>query len=176
MISQRIDDWGRVIQSEQSILELFYNGVQPSIDLLAPESKSILEYNSWCKTFDKADNCLELAKPLEISPNEFHEARQSEWMMPEKYLNMDIAAFLFDKCTTKQQSDRVSMELALFDEHRMVNVLRLLVYIVDVLLEHNVLWGVGRGSSVASYVLFLIGIHRIDSLEYDLDIREFLKG
>jgi DNA polymerase III alpha subunit len=41
--------------------------------------------------------------------------------------------------------------------------------------EHGVVWGVGRGSSVASYVLFLIGIHKIDSLYYDLPIDEFLK-
>jgi DNA polymerase III alpha subunit len=36
-------------------------------------------------------------------------------------------------------------------------------------------WGVGRGSSVASYVLFLIGVHRIDSMKYNLDYKEFLR-
>ena len=41
--------------------------------------------------------------------------------------------------------------------------------------DKNVLWGVGRGSSVASYALFLIGVHKIDSVKYDLDWREFLR-
>jgi len=34
---------------------------------------------------------------------------------------------------------------------------------------------VGRGSSVASYCLYLLGVHKINSLKFDLDIKEFLK-
>ena len=41
--------------------------------------------------------------------------------------------------------------------------------------ENNIIWGVGRGSSVASYVLFLLGVHKIDSLQYNLNWREFLR-
>jgi DNA polymerase III alpha subunit len=41
--------------------------------------------------------------------------------------------------------------------------------------EHKLIWGVGRGSSVASYVLYKLGVHRIDSLYYDLDPAEFLR-
>jgi DNA polymerase III alpha subunit len=48
-------------------------------------------------------------------------------------------------------------------------------YLVDTLRKNIIVWGVGRGSSVASYILYLIGVHRIDSLYYDLDIAEFLK-
>jgi DNA polymerase III alpha subunit len=50
-----------------------------------------------------------------------------------------------------------------------------LKYLVDAMRENKIVWGVGRGSSVASYVLYLIGVHRIDSIKYDLDIKEFLK-
>jgi DNA polymerase III alpha subunit len=38
-----------------------------------------------------------------------------------------------------------------------------------------VLWGVGRGSSVASYCLYILGVHKVDSIKYELDIHEFLK-
>ncbi len=41
--------------------------------------------------------------------------------------------------------------------------------------DNEVIWGVGRGSSVASYVLYLIGIHKVDSMYYDLPINEFLR-
>ena len=41
--------------------------------------------------------------------------------------------------------------------------------------ENNLIWGVGRGSSVASYVLYKLGVHRIDSIFYDLDPGEFLR-
>ena len=58
----------------------------------------------------------------------------------------------------------------------MYDVLYVMKYIVDTLRENKVLWGVGRGSSVSSYVLFLIGIHKIDSVKYNLPIEEFFKG
>ena len=41
--------------------------------------------------------------------------------------------------------------------------------------QNHIIWGVGRGSSVASYVLYKLGVHRIDSLYYNLDIGEFLR-
>ena len=47
--------------------------------------------------------------------------------------------------------------------------------LVDVSKENNIVLGVGRGSSVASYILYLLGIHKVDSLAYNLDIKEFLK-
>jgi DNA polymerase III alpha subunit len=49
-------------------------------------------------------------------------------------------------------------------------------YVVDTLRNNQVVWGVGRGSSVASYVLFIIGVHKIDSVKYKLPINEFFKG
>ncbi len=57
----------------------------------------------------------------------------------------------------------------------MFDLLRYLVYLVDVMKQNQVIWGVGRGSSVASYVLYLLGVHRIDSMFYDLDVTEFLR-
>ena len=78
-------------------------------------------------------------------------------------------------CQTQEQIERVNQELELFHKHGMIDLLYYLKYLVDTMRENNVVWGVGRGSSVASYVLYLIGIHRIDSIKYELDIHEFLK-
>ena len=61
------------------------------------------------------------------------------------------------------------LERGLFD---LLNFLR---YMVQVMRDNNIVWGVGRGSSVASYVLYLIGVHKIDSLYYDLDVTDFLR-
>ena len=46
---------------------------------------------------------------------------------------------------------------------------------VDFMRSNNIVWGVGRGSSVASYVLYLIGVHRVNSIQYDPGLREFLR-
>ena len=65
--------------------------------------------------------------------------------------------------------------MLLYQERDMFVLLQYLKYLVDTMREHNIVWGVGRGSSVSSFVLFLIGIHKINSLYYDLSINEFIK-
>jgi len=69
----------------------------------------------------------------------------------------------------------VGKELLMYQKRDLFMLLQYMKYLVDLMRENNIVWGVGRGSSVSSFVLFLIGIHRINSLYYDLDIEEFLK-
>ena len=90
-------------------------------------------------------------------------------------MDLDIAAWVLEKCKTEAELQRVGQELILYQERDLFNLLRFMKYLVDTLRQNKLVWGVGRGSSTASYVLYLIGVHRIDSLFYDLDIAEFLK-
>jgi len=94
--------------------------------------------------------------------------------MPNDYCP-NLVEILYSLCNTQDQRDRVDIELELFIQHGMYDLLHYLKYLVDFMRERNIVWGVGRGSSVASYVLYLIGIHKIDSIKYELDINEFLK-
>jgi DNA polymerase III alpha subunit len=82
---------------------------------------------------------------------------------------------LLDQTNNEEQYQRVVKELELFYQYGMIDLLKYLKYLVDTMKSNNIVWGVGRGSSVASYCLYLIGVHRIDSIKYQLDIREFLK-
>jgi len=99
-----------------------------------------------------------------------------EWFIPKEYKNINIREWLLSNCKTQEQIDRVELELDLFDKNNMTDILPVMLYIVDTLRSQNILWGVGRGSSVSCYCLYLIGIHKIDSLKYDLPINEFFKG
>ena len=54
-------------------------------------------------------------------------------------------------------------------------MLRCLVYIIDTMRKHDIVWGVGRGSSVASYVIHLLGVHKVNSVKYNIDLKEFFK-
>jgi DNA polymerase III alpha subunit len=69
----------------------------------------------------------------------------------------------------------VEEEYQLFEQKGFTKVLKFLVYFIDTLRQHNIVWGVGRGSSVSSFCLFLIGVHKINPLLYNLDHREFLR-
>jgi DNA polymerase III alpha subunit len=83
--------------------------------------------------------------------------------------------YLLEKCQTKEETARVEKEYELFEKKNFIKVLQFLVYFVDTMRKHNIVWGVGRGSSVASFCLFLIGIHKINPLMYKIDYREFLR-
>jgi DNA polymerase III alpha subunit len=95
--------------------------------------------------------------------------------MPQQYKDMDIAQFVLEQCQDDSELQRAGMELLLFQERDMFDLLKYLKYLVDTMRENNIIWGVGRGSSVSSFVLYLIVIHKINSLYYDLSIEEFLK-
>lgn len=99
----------------------------------------------------------------------------SNWLIPSEYKSMDIDSYLLDLCP-KENHERLLSELKLYKKHNMTAVLQTMKYIVDTLRKNNIVWGVGRGSSVASYVLFLLGVHKIDSVKYNLPIEEFFKG
>ena len=113
--------------------------------------------------------------PLDVDQKTFDGALQSEWFMPDEYKQLTIQNYILNKCKTDQEIERVSEELKAFRERDMFNLLRYMVYLVDFMRENNIVWGVGRGSSVASYVLYLIGVHRINSIQFNLDWREFLR-
>jgi DNA polymerase III alpha subunit len=111
----------------------------------------------------------------DCTPTEFHAQQQKNWHMPETYKTLDIAEHVLNLCKTQAELQRCGQELLLYQEKNLFDLLRYLKYLVDTMTENRIIWGVGRGSSVASFVLYKLGVHRIDSLYYNLDIREFLR-
>ena len=99
----------------------------------------------------------------------------NNWFIPRAYQEMNIETFLLEN-SPELNHPRIIQEIELYKKHNMILMLKTMKYIVDTLRTNNVIWGVGRGSSVASYVLHIIGVHKIDSVKYNLPIEEFFKG
>jgi DNA polymerase III alpha subunit len=101
--------------------------------------------------------------------------------LPKEYKTLDVGKVVLEKLKgrfgtpSKEQLNRVKEELEWFILNDKEDVLRTMIMIVDRLIEHNIPWGVGRGSSVNSFVLFLIGVHDVDPIKYSLDWREFMR-
>ena len=170
-----VDKYGQVILSESEVFQALYQGQMKSFDSICVDNKEVVEkYNQ--SISKNADNLSEikLHQLLDVTVEKFDQDNQANWFMPEEYKNMDREGFLVDQCP-KQNYDRLIDELVLFRQHNMIDLLRYLKYLVDTMRSKNILWGVGRGSSVASYCLYLLGIHKVDSVKYDLNIKEFLK-
>jgi DNA polymerase III alpha subunit len=111
----------------------------------------------------------------QTSVPEFHAQQQANWHMPNEYKVLDMAQHVLNLCNNETELQRCGQELLLYQERDLFDLLRYLTYLVDVMKQNNVIWGVGRGSSVASYVLYKLGVHKIDSIYYDLDPEEFLR-
>lgn len=111
----------------------------------------------------------------DIDPETYHSARTEQWNIPDEFKELDIRGMLLGLCSTDEETKRVEKELRMYEERDLLPLLRFLVFLVDHMREHNIVWGVGRGSSVASYCLYLLGVHKIDSIKYELPIEEFLK-
>jgi DNA polymerase III alpha subunit len=106
---------------------------------------------------------------------EFHKNNQKNWLMPNEYKTLDIEQHVLNLCQNAIEVERVKLELALFKDRELIPLLQYLKYLMDTITQNNVILGIGRGSSCASYILFLLGVHKIDSIKYNLNIHEFLR-
>jgi DNA polymerase III alpha subunit len=172
----KVDDYGRVIITEDQAFSALYNNTVSTLDQINLEDNSIInQFNRAAET--NADNIptLQFLKDLEIPISDFDSNNQKNWFITKEYQNFDIIDFLLSQTQNEEQYQRVIKELELYVQYNMLDVLIYIKYLVDTMRKNNIVWGVGRGSSVASYILYLIGIHKIDSIKYNLDIHEFLK-
>lgn len=165
------DKFGQIILSEDDICGLVLKNPEKKLD-------EIITYKPISFNPDLELNYVpdfKVVEDLDQTVEEFDLNMQSNWHMPDEYYKLDIAVWLLDKCTTDTERQRVGQELLLYLDRGLFPLLQYLKYLVDTMRKYNIVWGVGRGSSVSSYVLYLIGVHKIDSLYYDLDIEEFLR-
>jgi DNA polymerase III alpha subunit len=162
------DKFGNPVFQEQDIFNMLYKGQLEYLDQIFIEPTEDIN-----KLFNNLGVDQKQLDPYE-DQKFFDEANQTSWFIPEDYYP-NLVEMLYGMCTTKEQTERVSEELEAFIKHGMLDLLFCLKYIVDTLRANNVVWGVGRGSSVASYVLYLLGVHKIDSIKYNLDWQEFLR-
>jgi DNA polymerase III alpha subunit len=160
--------------SNRDLIDMIYSGNADKVHVvLCDQNDDVDKFNEVCE--EQGINKLQKYIPLDVDEQTFDSVCQSEWFMPDEYKNMDISQYLQDKCKTQEELVRYFEEYAEFNKRGMLPLLRYMIYLVDFMRENDIVWGVGRGSSVASYVLYLIGVHKVDSIKYDLDINEFLR-
>ncbi len=168
----KINDHGDVIFSEEDVIDLLYT--DPNFDISKLYLNDITKYSDSLKELGIDLPTVNTA-PNRSTTEVFDKQNCDHWHMPEKYYQINVLEWLLDKCQNNDEKTRVQMEYKLFEKKEFVKVLQFLIYFVETLRANNIVWGVGRGSSVASFCLFLIGIHKINPMLYNLDITEFLR-
>ena len=168
----RLDKFGNPIFNSTDIFKILYQGKLTQLkDITVDYSDEISQLEKTAEfEFQRFNEQLD-----QIDIADFDQALQSEWFMPPEYRDFDIKEFCLSRCTTTEQSNRVIDEIAAYEERGMIPLLQWTKHFVDTCNANGIVWGVGRGSSVASFVLFLLGVHQIDSVKYNLDWQEFLR-
>jgi DNA polymerase III alpha subunit len=172
----KLTEYGTVVLDTQEVFDALYSGKITDLGTIFLDNPE--ECKKFCesvkKNYDSTGFVQFCVKPT-VSITEFDTANQEQWFMPDEYKNFKIVEFLLDQTTNEEEYQRVVTELELFEQYNFINVLKYLKYLVDTMRSNKIVWGVGRGSSVASYVLYLLGVHKVDSIKFELDIHEFLK-
>lgn len=151
---------------ESDLVELLYQGKKGSLTV---DSSAIESYIQGCIELgqDPVFNAVPLSGTVEDNVK--------NWNMPDDIKQLDLDVYFATKVTNVEEAVRIAEELALYRQHRMEPMLRFMIHLVNVMKENNIVWGVGRGSSVSSYLLYLVGLHSINSVKYNLDIKEFIR-
>ena len=128
------------------------------------------------------DKESQIQQKIDINPLKF------DWNLPEAHRSIDVVWYVMEKLDDEvrrlklnhlgleSRKKRVSLELERYGQLKLFPILSTMIHVVEQFKKNNIVWGVGRGSSVASYVLYLIGVHDIDSVAYDLHYDEFLRN
>ena len=163
--------------TNKDLVDMIYTGhVDKCHVVLCEESDDVNKFNEAME--EQGLSKLQKYIPLDVDQKSFDSVCQGEWFMPDAYKAINVYEYVLEKAEIpcpQHVQDRIWEELDAFKERDMHNLLRYMIYLVDFMRENNIVWGVGRGSSVASYVLYLIGVHKIDSIQFGLDWREFLR-
>lgn len=168
-----IDQYHRRAFTEREICDILYR--MPDADLSNYNLESPELHNSAVKKNYSDINTLDQLPALDMLPELWHKENQKCWLMPDSYQQFDVAKWVLDQCLTDEEIQRAGAELLVYAERNLLDMLCYIKYLVDTMRENSIVWGVGRGSSVASFVLYKIGVHRINSLYYDLDFNEFMR-
>ena len=174
--AMKTNQHSEIIYSEDDVCDLLMQGYNASAmkDLLVDTSVDLETAAAILEDVPMFIRYDEMAAAA-VTREQFDHRCQTQWFMPEAYKNLDIAEHIIGLCQTDAELQRVAQELLLYQERNLFDLLRYLKYLVDLMKENRLIWGVGRGSSVASYVLYLLGVHRINSMYYELDPAEFLR-
>jgi DNA polymerase III alpha subunit len=160
-----VDEAGICWLSEQGVIELAYKGTLQDSLFEWQDDVVKREYVHMCESQDN----------WPFTFNDVNRVHDRGWFTPAEYAQIDLAQYVLTRCKSPAEQTRATYELKLIDQLKVHDIFRHLIYLVDTWRSRNLVWGIGRGSSVSCFILYVIGLNRINPLDYDLDPEEFFK-
>lgn len=151
--------------SEQGVIELAYQGKLHDSLFEWQDAQVKAQYVHMCESQDNW--------PFQIP--DVSQVQDRTWFTPPEYQTLDLTAYVKARCQNAEQHARAEYELKLIDHLGVHHIFKHLIYLIDTWRSRNLVWGIGRGSSVSCFILYVIGLNRINPMDYDLDPEEFFK-
>jgi len=166
-----------IVINSEDLLECLYNDILPKNVVCDSDLHHELsdKYTQLMNVYG-----LKVNTQSNLKLDEFDKLNQSNWYMPDTFKNIGDEELLqviygLDENGDSNTKARIDYEFNVFRNRNLLNLIRFLMFFVTTCRDNNIVLGVGRGSSVSSYILYLIGIHKVNSIKYNLDFSEFLK-
>lgn len=166
---------GVSIVNLEDVADALIRGVHPSKIRVRGTSQDIEAFNKQVAEDDRIYT-EDVAAPINIKMG---------WLLPQKYLSLDLETYIsnvfIERLPSLNYSDsemvdaisRIDAELREIRQRGMVEFTKTIIFVLDTFRSEDLVWGVGRGSSCASYILFIIGLHVVDCIKYDVSMDEF---
>jgi len=170
-----VTDEGEVVAKHELLVKQALSG-EVFTDLRAIAHPDIKRYN---KHSGNA-NPIGVWEPTEKGSGIGPDPDTFEWTIPKKYLSMNIEELCIEALEQKRlindvYVNRLSWELIQMELKDMHQFVRCLLYVTHQFKENDVVWGVGRGSSCASLIMYLLDINKVDPVKYGIPAEEFFK-
>lgn len=174
------NEYGQVFFSVDEITEYMYSDITNMINYL-DDTAEIEKWNQHCKHFEIETVTQEPV--LQTDVKQYHQILSQNWVTPEPYNSIDINKILIDRMelleiATPEYTTYLTQEIehwyTLFPQGP-EDLWKFLHYMIETCKEHDIVTGVGRGSSVSSLVLYLLDVHCVDPVKYNLNYKEFLR-
>lgn len=172
---EKINAYGEITLDEDEIIDAMLSGTDVTNVFIDDDAAYSKFERSASKVYTENLPLIKPYRKKDTEPERHLHRRSLNWKIPSEYVYMDIVEFLIKQCTTDEEIQRVEHEVVEFNKRDELDVLRVMKYIVDMFREHNVVWGVGRGSSVSCFCLYLIGINKINPLKYGIPCTDYFK-
>jgi len=160
----------------EMVADILLHGSSPTEIRVTQDSWEIQQFNFNC---DEGD---------EIKFNNDEVKLDTSWNLPEDWASLTIDQvqhLIVDKATdvisrsnyteaqVSKAYSRIEKEIKEIEKRNMMDFLKTIMYVLDTFKKNDICWGVGRGSSCASYVLFVLGLHVVDCVKFGVPMEEF---
>lgn len=165
---------GVSIVEPEVVPELFLRGVQPQSIRVTEVTDAVQQFNSLVEEQDHI-------KPVSQEPVQI----KFDWLIGQDLLEADLAEIIGDAFSEKiktlnyteeellKAAERLAFEIEEIKLRGMEEFFKTVIFVIRTFRSKGIVWGVGRGSSCASYALFILGLHVVDCIKFDVPASEF---